>query len=418
MVFKSMDLSNGELLLNLVELKNGTEVFKNRGYGRHTERVLDDVELSFLLSDVTPIEAIALKDLSTDFLITECKYLNLKDDGVNTPLQITDDYKDIQSQTIRLFEHLSNEYDEFVGMKIGYPLMSIRYEVRVTFKGSSIIQLYGYEFERFFDFSPEANSVISEDAVRSVTMTCLYRFIREMLNYNDPLSDAITYGRYDNIPNSETSNVILESIIGPNGLYIPFISDGNIDMEKKYNELKDVIKIEPTGVRYRFLCRSTLDTFLQIYLFQRLKTYKFSDSKNIIKDYGTFLTLLGDPSFYVPSKFMEKHSIRIDKLIGAMKVEGQTIQSEERTAKSDVSLQPGIVEAKSNDNSNEKDTLQQFYYILNNAVISYTIEICSDDLCDQHNITTYPDIGMPNELNKIENKICDIIELIHQISVS
>ena len=72
MVFESRDLSNGELLFNLVDLKNSNDALKNRPYGRHTDRVLDNVEFSFTLSEVTPIEAIALKDLATDFLVMDC----------------------------------------------------------------------------------------------------------------------------------------------------------------------------------------------------------------------------------------------------------------------------------------------------------------------------------------------------------
>ena len=414
MVFESMDLSNGELLFNLVDLKNNIDALKNRPYGRHTDRVLDNVEFSFMLSEVTPIEATALKDLSTDFLVMDCEYVNLTDDGVNVPLPVTDDYKDLQSQTIRLFEHLSNEHEEYSGAKLGYPLMSIRYKIRVTFKGRDIIQLYGYDFVKFFDLTPGASDVISEDAVHMLTITCLYTYIRETLNYNDPLSDMMLYNRYDNIPSDECGNVILESVIGPNGLYIPFVGGDEVDMNTKVQELKEVTKIEPSGVRYRFLCKSTFDTFLQLYIFQRFKNYKFVDSKNIVKDHGTFLTLLGNPVFYVPTEFMDNHSIRIEKLLTSMKVEGQTMNTEERTAKPK-NVEAGIVKAETIERPEDKDTLHQFYYILNNAVISYTIEICADDLNNQYDFISYPTAGIPTDLEKVENKISDILNLIHNI---
>lgn len=414
MVFESRDLSNGELLFNLVDLKNSNDALKNRPYGRHTDRVLDNVEFSFTLSEVTPIEAIALKDLATDFLVMDCEYVNLKDDGVNVPLPITDDYKDLQSQTVRLFEHLTTEHDEFSGAKLGYPLMSIRYKIRVTFKGRDIIQLYGYDFVKFFDLTPGATEIISESAVHMLTVTSLYTYIRETLNYNDPLSDAMTYGRYDNVPSGECGNVILESIIGPNGLYIPFVGGDGVDMEKKVQELKEVTKTEPSGVRYRFICKSTFDTFLQVYLFQRFKNCKFVDSKNIVKDYGTLLTLLGDPIFYVPPEFMDSHSIRIEKLLASMKVEGQTMNTEDRSAKPKT-VEAGMVKAEAVERPDDKDTLHQFYYILNNAAISYTIEICADDLNNRNDFVSYPTPGIPTDFEKVENKISEILDLIHRI---
>lgn len=353
MIFKSVDLSNGELLLNLVELKNQDEVMKNRGYGRNTQKVLDEIELSFRLGDVTPIEAIALKTLSTDFHIIDVNYMDLQQNSTSTILQMSDDYKESQHKTVHLFEHLFSKFhpDGSKFERIGYPMCAINYDVWVTFKGYALMQLYGYDFHKFFEVAEDSNISLNE-AVESniinLTMSVLYRYIKELFNYNDPLSDAIIHSKYENIPSDES--IILDCIIGPDGLYIPFIGDNDVDIASQVNHLSELLPLT-SKIRYRFLCQTSFETFTHIFLTTRNAGLTECE-KDIVKNYQSLLQLIGNPTFYVPEEFLEQYSVRISQYLVALNSEAQYAD----------------------------DQLHQLYYILNNVNISYTIELDMDDM--------------------------------------
>ena len=385
MLFQSVDLSNGELLLNLVELKNNDEVLKNRSYGRNTKKVLDNIELSFRLSDVSPIEAIAFRDLSTDFLVLSKKYVDLKDQPEYS-MSSGDEYVDLQHRLIKLFDHLfSDDYKlSKHPEKIGYPLMSIRYELRVTFKGYGLMQLYGYDFNKFFEI-PKDSKVDPNQAIETnivnLTMARLYEYIRGVFNYNDPLSDALIHERYKNIPDGEIA--ILESIIGPDGLYFPFVNSGDIDTSVCVDKLKQAGKISPSGIRYRFLCRTTFETFVLLYV----EFFK----KGVVTDYQNILQLIGDPNFYVPDKFMEAHSITINKLMASLNEEAKSIE----------------------------DPIYRLYYILNNTKISYTIELDSGTMLELYETTKRIEHKSHSEdFYILKDKMKQIHGVIHNIITS
>lgn len=293
---------NIDKLYQVVLNKENDNNYKFKQFGRNLSQLYNHVVISFDVSDITPLEYVFLKMISTN--ISLLKYTKFNDEEY-----LEKNFNEIYGNVLSYYLTDMRSYDNTKNDTLQYlPVCYLIGDCTVSFSGVQLISLIGMEPRDFFIKATTRKCVIEgtgennpsvmnpnfilniennldlKSGCISMLINNLYKYMMEKLTYIDIPSETFCSSIFDRNKDSKAShismNVVLSSIRS-NHFNINFIDEPNETIlqkmeEYKLNKMDNSYTINNTFIELN-MCTS-LSTFIN--LFTLLSCEKFITIEN------------------------------------------------------------------------------------------------------------------------------------------
>ena len=312
--------SNFEFLLAAYDtgIRNGTKDF-----GKNIRNLLSHISVSFVISDISILEAFMIKRFSGAEIIDH--ETTMVDDNVNA-IKFTEAMPQVKSLFL-LNDNMTEDND--LQVKPGplfLPLKSIQKKITVTFNGMSVLNIIGEISRSPLCFCNDVLNRITENPDTSDTEILnnalienfikeFYSFMSYSYKYIDVLSDSLLDGEY--LSNAKPVEMCVLSHVNTLFGMIPFtdvdetrLSTSLLSCQENKKTYKESTGIEVGDDLLKcttdlyFICASSLYSFIETYLYLPIGT---------ILEYTDIKILFTSNTYIIPD-VMNKYQTRLTNI--------------------------------------------------------------------------------------------------------
>jgi hypothetical protein len=306
-----------------------------KDFGRNLPLLLSHIKISFIIKEISILEAYMLKRFCNGEMIDIETYMD--DNKVNI------NKYPITNRNVQTLITLNNtiDSDDDVSVKPGvmlFPAKCVEKKCIVTFQGSSVLSILGTITRHPDCFFVKVNTYLADNAngrskeeiINDLLIEGLikefYSFMTRKIQYMDLLTDATLDTCYlSHARNAENTLVSLAHI---NSIYgdIPFI---NIDSDS-YRQIlttiknnKETISIQNKKIPMEttevfFVCNTTFYTFMELFLYLPI---------GCVQESTDIKAIYSSTDFIIPQE-LSKYKSRITTIIGRLKDERISVSNE------------------------------------------------------------------------------------------
>lgn len=312
----NLDLLENAYKSGILEAKDFTKDF-----GKNLTNILSHIKISFLVSEISILEAYLLRQFCCGEMIDIGTYMD--DNKINSD-KYPNTHRAIQSLFL-LNRTIQNDNDVEINLgSLLFPIKCVEKECLITFRSNSILNLTGimsrssdcffnrvYEIQKKDQGGRSKNDIINDLLIEAFFKE-FYTYASNKLQYTDFLSDSVLDFAY--LQHAKNNNNLI-SLSHINTLYgeLQFINS-TPDLYKylmdTINKNKESLKLSDNNVNMKgsdiyFVCNTSLYTFLELALYLPLDC--------IIE--STDLKIVYNSSQYIIPKETEKYRSRITSIL-------------------------------------------------------------------------------------------------------
>lgn len=336
--------------LNLLEDAYNSGILNAKDYtkdfGRNLPLLLSHIKISFIISDISILEAYMLKRFCNGELIDIETFMN---DNKIDKSKYPDSHRGMQS--LFLLNKNINE-DNDVSVKPGvllFPAKCVEKKCLVTFSGQNILSIIGTItrtqdcfFIKLADEIKASPDKSKDEIINNLLIHGLlkefYSFMLQKIQYTDLLTDSTLDASYLKHAKNDSNNLVSLSHI--NSIYgdIPFINIDSDTYAKSLSEITEnmnTIKLENKQISMDsteifFICNTSIYTFMELFLY--LPIGSMIESTDIKITYSS-------DEFIIPQE-MAKYQSRITTIIERMRNERLSVSKNKNIDINDYNLIP------------------------------------------------------------------------------